>query len=125
MADDTGSVRPERTVQYPDGGPVVAAGAVELFNNARDQRWLHRPHTILVDSRQLESGEGMSDDFKRLARHQVEEFKAEYRRAGLGTRLVHTVEDRLKQLGVPYVCLQVMEGRQHLLGTVQMEASLR
>ena len=39
----------------------------------------------------------------------------EYRRAGLGTRLVRTVEDRLKQLGVPYVCLQVMEGRQHLL----------
>jgi hypothetical protein len=38
-----------------------------------------------------------------------------FRRAGLGSRLVHAVEDRLKQLGVPYVCLQVMEGRQHLL----------
>src|SRR5207248_4959832 len=39
-----------------------------------------RPNTILVDSRQLESGESMSDDFKKLARHQIEDFKAEYRR---------------------------------------------
>jgi type III restriction enzyme len=65
---------------HADGEPVVAAGAIELFNNVKDQRWLHRPNTILVDSRQLESGESMSDDFKKLAAHQIEDFKAEYRR---------------------------------------------
>lgn len=39
----------------------------------------------------------------------------EFRRTGLGTRLVHAVEDRLRQLGVSFVCLQVMEGREQLL----------
>src|SRR5205814_4428346 len=36
--------------------------------------------TILVDSRQLESGDSMSADFKKLAAHQIEDFKAESRR---------------------------------------------
>ncbi|AMV38779.1 BPTD_3080 family restriction endonuclease [Planctomyces sp. SH-PL62] len=67
--------------KHPDGEPVVAGGdALPLFGNVKDQRWLHRPNTILVDSRQLESGDSMSDEFKRLAKHQIEEFKAEYRR---------------------------------------------
>ena len=66
---------------HPDGEPVVAGGdALPLFGNVKDHRWLHRPNTILVDSRQLESGEGMSDEFKRFAKHQIEDFKAEYRR---------------------------------------------
>jgi type III restriction enzyme len=65
---------------HADGQPVVAPGAIELFNNVKDQCWLHRPNTILVDSRQLESGESLSDDFKKLAAHQIEDFKAECRR---------------------------------------------
>jgi type III restriction enzyme len=43
--------------------------------------WLHRPNTILVDSQQLESGESMSDDFKKIAAREIEEFKADYRLA--------------------------------------------
>ena len=51
-----------------------------IFRND-DERggWLHRPNTILVDSQQLESGEGMSDEFKKIAAREIEEFKAEYR----------------------------------------------
>jgi len=58
----------------------VQAGALNLFRND-DARggWLHRPNTILVDSEQLESGEGMSADFKAIASREIEEFKAEYR----------------------------------------------
>jgi type III restriction enzyme len=67
--------------RHPDGEPVVAGGdALDLFSNVKDQRWLHQPNTILVDSRQLETGESMSDDFKKLAAHQIEDFKAEYRK---------------------------------------------
>ena len=66
--------------QHADGEPKVAPGALPLFSNEKDQRWLHQPNTVLVDSRQLESGEGMSDDFKKLAGHQIEDFKAEYRK---------------------------------------------
>jgi type III restriction enzyme len=66
--------------QHANGEAVVAPGALPLFDNVKDQRWQHRPNTILVDSRQLESGESMSDDFKKLSIHQIEDFKAEYRR---------------------------------------------
>jgi type III restriction enzyme len=59
---------------------VVQAGALSVFRNDDGHgKWLERPNTILVDSQQLESGEAMSDDFKRMAAREIEEFKAEYR----------------------------------------------
>ncbi|MEY4723176.1 MAG: hypothetical protein RLZZ324_689, partial [Candidatus Parcubacteria bacterium] len=62
------------------GQTVVQAGQLPIFRNDDDKGgWLHRPNTILVDSRQLESGESMSDDFKKIAAREIEEFKADYR----------------------------------------------
>ncbi|MBM7806200.1 type III restriction enzyme [Geodermatophilus bullaregiensis] len=60
--------------------PVVQSGGLPLFRND-DERggWRDRPRTILVDSQQLESGEAMSPEFKRIAGREIEEFKAEYR----------------------------------------------
>lgn len=59
---------------------VVQAGQLPIFRNDDGRgAWLHRPNTILVDSRQLESGEAMSDDFKKIAGREIDEFKAEYR----------------------------------------------
>lgn len=59
---------------------IVQAGALPLFRNDDGHGgWIHRPKTILVDSEQLESGEGMSDEFKKIAAREIEEFKAEYR----------------------------------------------
>ncbi len=58
---------------------IVQAGQLPIFRNDDDHGgWLQRPNTILVDSQQLESGEGMSDDFKKIAAREIEEFKAEY-----------------------------------------------
>ena len=62
-----------------DGRKVAVSGALPLFSNAVDGRWSARPNTILVDSQQLESGEGMSEDFRRAAAVEIEEFRAEYR----------------------------------------------
>jgi type III restriction enzyme len=62
----------------PDGGSVIVPGALPLFRNAADGAWLSKPNTILVDSEQLESGEGMSEEFKRAAAKEIEEFKREY-----------------------------------------------
>jgi type III restriction enzyme len=60
--------------------PVVQAGQLPIFRNDDGRGdWLHRPNTILVDSQQLESGESMSEDFKKIAAREIEEFKAEYR----------------------------------------------
>jgi len=58
---------------------MLGPGKLPLFSNVMDGQWTARPNTILIDSQQLESGEAMSDDFKRIAAREIEEFKAEYR----------------------------------------------
>ncbi|MCR4412947.1 MAG: restriction endonuclease, partial [Thermoguttaceae bacterium] len=63
----------------PDGTTVAVPGRLPLFSNVGAGRFLDRPNTILVDSEQLESGEAMSDEFKRIAAAEIAEFKAEYR----------------------------------------------
>ncbi|HLG57062.1 MAG TPA: DEAD/DEAH box helicase family protein [Vicinamibacterales bacterium] len=63
----------------PDGTTVPVPGQLPLFSNVDGTRWSARPTSILVDSRQLESGDAMSDEFKRMAATEIEEFKAEYR----------------------------------------------
>ncbi|MEX2288105.1 MAG: DEAD/DEAH box helicase family protein [Planctomycetaceae bacterium] len=59
---------------------VVQVGQLPIFRNDDGHGgWLQRPNTILVDSQQLESGESMSAEFKKIAALEIEEFKAEYR----------------------------------------------
>jgi type III restriction enzyme len=59
---------------------IVQAGQLPIFrNDDGNGAWLHRPNTILVDSQQLESGGSMSDDFKKIAAREIDEFKADYR----------------------------------------------
>lgn len=57
---------------------VLVPGKLDLFSNVEDGHWTPRPNTILIDSQQLESGEAMSDEFKRFAASEIEEFKQEY-----------------------------------------------
>ncbi len=68
----------------PDGSTIAVPGRLELFSNVErgpdgQNEWLHRPNTILIDSQQLESGEAMSREFKKMAAREIEEFKADYR----------------------------------------------
>ncbi|WP_345312388.1 BPTD_3080 family restriction endonuclease [Gordonia alkaliphila] len=58
---------------------AVQEGRLELFRNYADDRLLARPRTILVDSKQLESGEALSADFKKVAAAEISGFKAQYR----------------------------------------------
>lgn len=64
----------------PDGSTIVVPGKLPVFNNENGGQWSARPNSILIDSQQLESGEAMSADFKKIANREIEEFKAEYRR---------------------------------------------
>lgn len=57
---------------------VLVPGKLPLFSNVEQGRWSVRPKTILVDSQQLESGEGLTPEFKKMAAAEIEEFKAEY-----------------------------------------------
>ncbi len=66
---------------YPDGRPILVKGKLPLFSNVDENgNPMLRPNTILVDSEQLESGEAMTKEFKEIAKQEIEEFKAEYRR---------------------------------------------
>ena len=67
------------TKTLTDGSQVVVPGALPLFNNEQDGRWSARPNAILVDSEQLESGDGMTPEFKKIAAVEIEEFKSDYR----------------------------------------------
>jgi type III restriction enzyme len=66
--------------ELPDGTTRVQAGKLTYFRNDDGQGgWLSLPTTILVDSEQLESGESMSAEFKKVVAHLIEDFKDEYR----------------------------------------------
>lgn len=62
-----------------DGHTFVQAGKLEAFRNDDGRgNWIQNPFTILVDSSQLESGDALSDEFKRVAANEIAEFKLEY-----------------------------------------------
>lgn len=83
----------------PDGTEIPVPGRLDLFDNVKDGRWLSRPNTILIDSQQLESGEAMSDDFKKIAAREIDEFKEEYRRRFPGRDVEQlTNEDLLREV---------------------------
>jgi type III restriction enzyme len=63
-----------------DSSKVTVPGELPIFRNHDDSgNWLSYPNTILIDSEQLESGEAMSKEFKKIAALAIEEFKKEYR----------------------------------------------
>lgn len=83
----------------PDGTTMAQQGRLDLFRNEDDGRWLDRPRTILVDSKQLESGAAMSPEFKRVASREIAEFHAELRTRfpGRGVEEI-TDEDLLREV---------------------------
>lgn len=79
---------------------IVQTGQLPIFRNDNGNGgWQHRPNTVLVDSQQLESGKSMSDDFKKIAAREIEEFKAEYRERFPGRDAENlTDEDLLREV---------------------------
>ena len=61
-----------------DGSTSVHNGRLPLFRNfdEYDNRY-PMPRTLLIDSQQLESGDKLSDDFRRAAAEQIERFRWE------------------------------------------------
>lgn len=58
-----------------DGENVVVKGNLPIFNNEDNGVWSDQLNTILIDSKQLESGEALRDTFKKAARTQIEQFR--------------------------------------------------
>jgi type III restriction enzyme len=70
----------EQTIgQGDEAKSVIAPGKLKLFSNVERDQWTDRPNTILIDSAQLESGEQLSPEFKKIVAREIDEFKNEYR----------------------------------------------
>jgi len=83
----------------PDGASVVVPGNLAVFNNEENGGWRISPNAILIDSEQLESGEALSAEFKKLAAREIDEFKAEYRLRFPGRNVDQiTDEDLLREV---------------------------
>ena len=62
----------------PDGSKSLENGRLALFRNYHeDGTALGRPRTLLIDSEQLESGEGLDKNFRDLAANEIERFRRE------------------------------------------------
>lgn len=61
-----------------DGPGPFVAGRLPLFRNFDDHgNPLPRPRTLLIDSEQLESGEALDDNFRKMAAPEIERFRRE------------------------------------------------
>ncbi|HPQ45166.1 MAG TPA: DEAD/DEAH box helicase family protein [Syntrophales bacterium] len=61
-----------------DGSTTLVNGRLELFRNYDEHgNQLARPHTILIDSEQLESGEVLDKNFREMASDEIERFRRE------------------------------------------------
>ena len=58
-----------------DGEKIIVKGNLPIFNNEEDGAWSDKLSTLLIDSKQLESGEALSDTFKKASRTQIEQFR--------------------------------------------------
>lgn len=59
-----------------DGSSSFVQGRLELFRNFDENGNPYaRPRTLLIDSEQLESGEGLDDNFRRMAFSEIEQFR--------------------------------------------------
>lgn len=66
-----------------DGSNTTVNGRFELFRNYDEYgNPLARPNTLLIDSEQLESGEGLDDNFRKMAGDEIERFRREIMERG-------------------------------------------
>ncbi len=61
-----------------DGSTTFENGRLELFRNFDDYGNPYpRPHTLLIDSQQLESGDALDNNFRKMAADEIERFRRE------------------------------------------------
>lgn len=75
----------------------IEKGNLELFRNEDGVHLLDKPNTLIIDSKQIESGEKINDEFKRIFGTEVDEFKKEYKKRFQG-REDPTDEELLREV---------------------------
>ncbi|MCL2120502.1 MAG: hypothetical protein FWH27_18975, partial [Planctomycetaceae bacterium] len=62
----------------PDGTTTLENGRLPLFRNFEENGSpLPRPNTLLIDSEQLEAGDALDDNFRKMATDEIERFRRE------------------------------------------------
>jgi len=86
--------------EYEDGSSNVINGRLALFRNFDDyQRPLARPNTLLIDSTQLESGDALDKNFRKMASREIDQFRSEMKQRGdHGKAEKITDEDLLREV---------------------------
>lgn len=78
-----------------DGTSKLEFGRLALFcNHDEHGTWLARPHTLLIDSEQLESGEALDDKFRNVAAGEIERFRREIVERSGDPRAADNVSDQ-------------------------------
>jgi type III restriction enzyme len=66
--------------KHDDGSTILENGRLELFRNFDENGFrLARPNTVLIDSEQLESGDALDTNFRKMASHEIEQFRRDIR----------------------------------------------
>ena len=64
--------------EHEDGSSELENGRLKLFRNFNEHgNPLAKPNTILIDSKQLESGDALDDKFREIASDEIQRFKRE------------------------------------------------
>jgi type III restriction enzyme len=65
--------------KHTDGTSTFENGRLPLFRNFDETTGnpLPRPHTLLIDSEQLEAGDALDDNFRKMAATEIERFRRE------------------------------------------------
>ena len=58
----------------------IEKGNLKMFRNEDGVQFYDRPNTLLIDSAQLESGEKISDEFRKVFANEIEDFRQDYKR---------------------------------------------
>ena len=83
--------------ETPSGKIVIEKGNLEIFRNEDGVRLYDKPNTLIIDSRQIESGEKINDDFKNIFAAEIKDFHQEYKKRFPG-REEPTDEELLREV---------------------------
>lgn len=75
----------------------IEKGNLEVFRNEDGVQFYDRPNTLIIDSAQLESGEKISDEFRKVFANEIEDFHQDYKRRFSG-RDKPTDEELLREV---------------------------
>lgn len=83
--------------ETPSGKIKIEEGNLKIFRNEDGVRFYDKPNTLIIDSHQLESGEKIDDNFKKIFSAEIKDFHKEYKKRFPG-REEPTDEELLREV---------------------------